>query len=49
VSELLALMARTGSRKFLVVDDHRLMGVVTLANLIGHLNATEEAHRPNYW
>lgn len=49
VSALLALIAQTGSRKFLVVDDHRLMGVVTLANLIGHLHATDEAHRPSYW
>ena len=49
VSDLLARIARTGTRKFLVVDDHQLVGVVTLANLIGHLHATDDAHQPHYW
>ncbi len=41
ISDLLALIAKTGRRKFLVVKDHDLMGVVTLANLIGHLHSRE--------
>ncbi|MEL6837779.1 MAG: site-2 protease family protein [Pseudomonadota bacterium] len=41
IDALLKQVAETGTRKFLVVDDHRLMGIITLANLIGHL------HRPD--
>ncbi|MEM9788624.1 MAG: CBS domain-containing protein, partial [Pseudomonadota bacterium] len=41
IDALLKRVAETGTRKFLVVDDHRLMGIITLANLIGHL------HRPD--
>ena len=39
VADLLAEIARTGTRKFLVVQDHDLKGVVTLSNLIGHLHS----------
>lgn len=49
VPTLLEQVARTGKRKFLVVKGHALLGVVTLANLIGHLHATETAHRVRYW
>lgn len=49
VSDLLAQIAKTGTRKFLVVEDHQLKGVVALANLIGHLQATDDAHARNYW
>lgn len=43
VRALLELISQTGVRKFMVVDDHKLMGVVTLANLIGHLHRAENA------
>ncbi len=43
VEQLLKMIATTGTRKFLVVTDHKLVGVVTLANLIAHLHAKEEA------
>lgn len=43
VQALLELIAQTGLRKFMVVDDHKLMGVVTLANLIGYLNRADDA------
>lgn len=37
VQELLKIISETGRRKFLVVDDHRLEGVVTLADLTQYL------------
>ncbi|SIT87773.1 Zn-dependent protease (includes SpoIVFB) [Yoonia rosea] len=43
VRALLELISQTGVRKFMVVDEHKLMGVVTLANLIGHLHRAENA------
>ncbi|KQI73497.1 peptidase M50 [Loktanella sp. 5RATIMAR09] len=43
VRALLELVSQTGVRKFMVVEDHKLMGVVTLANLIGHLHRAENA------
>lgn len=49
VADLLAQIASTGTRKFLVVDDHRLMGVVTLANLIGSLQEADQGEQPRYW
>lgn len=45
VRQLLEQITRTGTRKFLVVSDHKLLGVVTLANLIGHLQAKDAATR----
>ncbi len=42
VDALMTQIAQTGARKFLVVEDHRLLGVVTLTNLIGHLHATDK-------
>ena len=43
VEQLLEQITQTGTRKFLVVVDHQLLGIVTLANLIGHLQAKDEA------
>jgi Zn-dependent protease len=43
VRALLELISQTGVRKFMVVDDHKLMGVVTLANLIGYLHRADDA------
>ena len=43
VEQLLEQITQTGTRKFLVVADHQLLGIVTLANLIGHLQAKDEA------
>ncbi|MGB5865795.1 MAG: site-2 protease family protein [Sulfitobacter sp.] len=37
VTDLLDQIARTGRRKFLVVQDHQLMGVITLADLTRYL------------
>lgn len=42
MDKLMTLIAQTGIRKFLVVEDHKLMGVITLANLIGHLHSADE-------
>jgi Zn-dependent protease/CBS domain-containing protein len=41
VDNLMTQIAQTGTRKFLVVEDHQLLGVVTLANLIGHLHSRD--------
>ena len=41
VQDLLALVAQTGARKFLVVRDHRLLGVITLADLAGSLQQAD--------
>ena len=38
VSELLEIILTTGRRKFMVMQDHQLRGVVTLADLTRHLN-----------
>lgn len=45
VEQLLKEIAATGTRKFMVVDDHKLLGVVTLANLIGHLRTAEKSRQ----
>lgn len=45
VEDLLKEIAATGTRKFMVVEDHKLLGVVTLANLIGYLQ-TAEKYKP---
>jgi CBS domain-containing protein len=41
VQDLLAVVTQTGARKFLVVRDHRLLGVVTLADLAGSLQQAD--------
>lgn len=49
VDQLMRLIAETGTRKFLVVDDHTLKGVITLANLIGQLHVKDGAQRKTVW
>lgn len=49
IEELLKEVAKTGTRKFLVVDDHALKGVITLANMIGHLHQADTASRKAHW
>jgi Zn-dependent protease/CBS domain-containing protein len=49
IQALLELIAKTGTRKFLVVDDHKLMGVITLANLIGYLHSADDTNRRKSW
>jgi Zn-dependent protease/predicted transcriptional regulator len=49
IDALLKRIAETGTRKFLVVDDHELKGVITLANLIGHLHADDGLGRKKVW
>ncbi len=49
VDKLMSLIAQTGTRKFLVVEGHTLLGVITLANLIGHLHSDDQATQPRIW
>ena len=44
VQDLLARIAETGQRKFLVTGDNRLLGVVTLADLTGYLQLRTLPH-----
>ena len=47
IKELLDIIAETNQRKFMVVDDHTLLGVITLADLtryLGHASAVDYAH-----
>jgi Zn-dependent protease/CBS domain-containing protein len=47
VLELLDLISKTGQRKFLVVSDHQLCGVITLADLTLFLGRNEPSkHKP---
>ena len=48
ISGLLAQIAQTGTRKFLVVKDHTLLGVITLANLIGYMHTVKNMRRVQY-
>jgi Zn-dependent protease/CBS domain-containing protein len=41
VQDLMAQIAKTGRRKFLVVDDHQLIGVVSLADLTRYLHVSD--------
>ncbi len=38
IPELLNLIAQSGKRKFMVVSDHELLGVITLADVTAYLN-----------
>ena len=49
VEKLMTLIAQTGTRKFMVVEDHKLMGIITLANLIGSLHSADQATRTRVW
>ena len=42
IQDLLKTISTTGQRKFLVVDDHALMGVITLADLTRFLQITDQ-------
>lgn len=46
VQDLLETISNTGQRKFLVVSDHDLLGVITLSDLIHFLNAGGRDQRP---
>ena len=41
VQELMTIIAKSGHRKLLVVDDHRLVGVISLADLTHYLHVSE--------
>ncbi|QJF52360.1 site-2 protease family protein [Roseobacter ponti] len=48
VKDLMALIAQTGRRKFMVVEDHRLCGVITLSDVIRYLRVSDLLmHRQN--
>ncbi len=42
--DLMERIAKTGQRKFMVVDDHRLRGVITLSDLTACLHENMQAH-----
>ena len=44
---LLRTIAETGRRKFLVTTDHRLLGVVTLTDLLAYLAVLQESQPPS--
>jgi len=46
VQDLLATISNTGQRKFLVVSDHNLVGVITLSDLIRFLGSCDPHKRP---
>ncbi len=46
IKELMSLIAKTGRRKFLVTDNHALLGVITLADLTAYLNLSEILAHP---
>jgi len=43
-TELFERITRTGRRKYLVVDGHRLLGVITVTDLLGYLTLLQELH-----
>lgn len=49
VQDLLNQIAQTGTRKFLVVEDHELRGVVTLVNLIAHMHSKDAITPVRVW
>lgn len=44
VQDLLAQMSSTGRRKYLVAANHRLLGVISLADLVRYLNWSDRSH-----
>jgi Zn-dependent protease/CBS domain-containing protein len=44
VPELFDIISKTGRRKFMVVSDHRLLGVITLADLTRYLAHSDLTH-----
>ena len=49
VEKLMRQIAQTGTRKFMVVEDHKLKGVITLANLIGSLQSDDQVTPTRVW
>jgi len=49
VEKLMRQIAQTGTRKFMVVEDHKLKGVITLANLIGSLQSDDQMTPTRVW
>ena len=45
VQDLIALIGKTGRRKFMVVDDHKLLGVISLSDLSHYLQVFEFARQ----
>jgi Zn-dependent protease/predicted transcriptional regulator len=43
IPDLLEIVAKTGRRKFMVVLDHQLLGVITIADLTHFLNLSDQA------
>ena len=41
VRDLMALITQTGRRKFMVVDDHQLCGVITLSDIVRYLRVSD--------
>jgi Zn-dependent protease len=41
IKDLMQVIAKTGQRKFLVTEAHRLVGVITLSDLMQHLHKAE--------
>jgi len=46
IRDLMSHIAKTGRRKFLVTDNHALLGVITLADLTAYLNLSELLGHP---
>ncbi|MFC6636784.1 site-2 protease family protein [Sulfitobacter sediminilitoris] len=44
--DLMSHISKTGRRKFLVVDDHKLLGVITLADLTDYLRMADILRHP---
>lgn len=43
IQDLMARISKTNRRKFMVVQNHNLIGVITLTDLIQYLQASERA------
>lgn len=41
IQELMAIITKTGRRKFLVVKGHRLVGIISLSDLVRHLQLSD--------
>jgi len=46
VQDLLEVISKTGQRKFLVVSDHDLLGVISLSDLTRFLSSADQDQRP---
>jgi CBS domain-containing protein len=43
IQDMMTRMSKTGLRKFMVVEDHKLVGVLSLVDLIHYLQPSERA------